>query len=69
MSENRDLVHEYECDQCRHRYEVVMTFREQDHGDLDQEGQERPTGYPEQQPECPTCHSHEVVRVDIREKD
>jgi hypothetical protein len=44
-----------------------MTFREHERGGLDQDGQERTTGYPEQQPECPTCHSHEVVRVDIRE--
>jgi hypothetical protein len=46
-----------------------MIFHEREPFDRDEQGRERPAGYPEQQPECPTCHSHDIVRVDVREID
>lgn len=69
MNERRTTTYEYECDGCHDRFEVVMTFREREPFDRDEQGRWRPAGYPEQQPECPTCHSHDVVRVDVREAD
>jgi hypothetical protein len=73
MSESNTTVHEskssYECGGCREHFEVVMTFREQEPFDRDEHGRTRPAGYPEQQPECPMCHSHDVVRVEIRAAD
>jgi len=69
MKERKVLIYAYECDSCRHHYEVEMTFREDEPADRDRQGRVQRAGYPEQQPECPTCHSQEVVRVDVREKD
>ncbi len=69
MNEPRKAIYEYECDDCRRHFQVEMDFRQRAPFDRDEQGQELPTGYPEQQPECPTCHSHDVVRVDVRQTD
>lgn len=69
MNERSATIREYECDNCHDRFEVVMTFREQEPFDRDEQGRVRTAGYPEQHPECPACHSHDVVRVDLRKTD
>lgn len=69
MNERNMTVYEYDCDSCHGRFEVEMTFREHEPFDRDERGKWHPTGYPELQPECPQCHSHDVVRVDIHEAD
>lgn len=66
MSKSNTAIYEYECNDCHHRCEVLMTFNKSEPFDRDEQGRERPAGYPEQHPECPTCHSHDVVRVNIR---
>jgi hypothetical protein len=69
MSERSSSLYEYECDGCHGRFEVLMTFREHQPFDRDEQGKWHPTGYPELQPECPHCHSHDVVQVTTRELD
>lgn len=66
MNQRSTSIAEYQCDDCHNRFEVVITFREREPFDRDEQGRWRPTGYPEQQPECPQCHCHDVVRVDTR---
>lgn len=53
--------YEYACQSWEHRFEVVTTFREKPTDEPD----ETTSGYPEEQPTCPVCHSHEAVRVQI----
>lgn len=67
MTRPNKSVYEYDCDSCHGRFTVEMTFRERAPFDRDEQGNLRPTGYPELQPACPQCHSHDVVRVEIHE--
>lgn len=53
--------YEYACQSCEHRFEVVTTFREKPVDEPD----ETTSGYPEEQPTCPVCQSHEAVQVRV----
>lgn len=53
--------YEYACQSCEHRFKVVTTFRENQANNNDEIDEQ--DGYPEEQPACPVCHTHDAVRV------
>ena len=65
MNRPVEMTYEYRCGGCSHHFEVVRTFREWT--SWPPRGAERPAGYPEEQPECPTCHSHDTAQLIVRD--
>ncbi len=55
--------YDFACQSCAHRFHVVTTFREK-HAD-EPVDMTKQSGYPEKQPACPVCQSHDAVQVRV----